>query len=70
MLTFVYFVSAVLLTGSLYLAMHGTYLTGKADDIPEWEFLRNIMSVGIFGGAIIVLIVVWVKMKQEKKKAV
>lgn len=69
MLTFIYFVSAVLLTGSLYLAMHGTYLTGKADEIPEWEFLRNIMSVGVFGGAIIVLTIVLAKMKQGKKRA-
>lgn len=67
--TAIYLVTAVLITGSLYIALHGTYLVGKADEIPEWEYLRNIMSAGVFGGALMVLIVVLIKIKQRKKTA-
>ena len=67
--TAIYLVTAALITGSLYIALHGTYLVGKADEIPEWEYLRNIMSAGVFGGALMVLIVVLIKIKQRKKTA-
>lgn len=65
--TVLYLVTAVLITGSLYFTLHGTYLVGKADEIPEWEYLRNIMSAGIFGAALIVFVVILVRIKQSKK---
>ena len=65
--TVIYLITAALITGSLYVTLHGTYLVGRADEVPEWEYLRNIMSAGIFGAAVIVLAVVIIRIKQSNK---
>lgn len=69
-LTLIYLLAAVLITASLYITTHAQYLAGKADEILEWEYLRNIMSTGVFGAALMVLIVVFIKIKQANKAAV
>lgn len=57
-LTVVYLVSAGVISGSFYLITCSGQLVGRIDEAPEWEYVRNIISFGVFASVLVVLIVI------------
>ena len=55
-LTLVYFVSFGLTSGILYILTQKNYIIGKVDEAAEWEYLRNVLSCGVFVSMIIATI--------------
>ena len=65
-----YFLTSVLIATGLFLTFSGNYIVGRLDDIPEWEFVRSIVSTGVFGAALgvgLFLTVVIIKTCKKEK---
>lgn len=68
-LALVYVVSAGLISGVLYVATHSGYILGRIDEVEEWEYFRKVLSCGIFAGAVIAAVFVFmIRRKNQKEK--
>lgn len=65
-LTMIYLVFAGLIFGTIYLTTYGGYISGKVDDVAEWEYLRNVISCGVFGSVFIVAVFIFIMQKRMK----
>lgn len=63
-----YFLISVMITVSLYLIFRRSYIIGEVDDIPEWEFIRSVISTGVFGAALAVGVFLTVVLIRAYKK--
>lgn len=52
-LSMVYFFSAAAICISLYFTTWSGYVEGKADQVDEWEYIRNVMNLGLWGSVVI-----------------
>lgn len=59
-LTIVYLLFMGLISGVLYLSTQEGYIIGKVDEVAEWEYLRNVISIGVFVSAVIVEILIFI----------
>ena len=67
-LSVVYFMSAGLVSGILYLTTHSDYIMGSVDDVAEWEYIRNILSIGVFASVFALAAFVIIIRKRESGK--
>lgn len=63
-----YFLMLTMITAGLYSTFHRNYIIGAVDDIPEWEFIRSVVSIGVFGAALAVGVLLTVKLIRVYKK--
>lgn len=66
-LTLIYGVSAGLIVGVLYALTYSAHILGRIDEVEEWEYFRKVLSCGVFGGAAIMVICVFVIQRKTKK---
>jgi len=52
-LSLVYLLSAAVITGVLYVTTCAGRIVGSVDQVEEWEWVRNALSFGIWGGVLI-----------------
>lgn len=56
MLSIGYIVSAVIIMLIVYIPTYSSYLTGRADEPAEWEYIRDVLSLGLWGGILIITV--------------
>lgn len=65
-LSLIYYISFGLIFGILYVLTHAKYIVGKIDEAAEWEYLRNVLSCGIFvSGLVIMIFIVRIQMRMK-----
>lgn len=68
-LTLAYFISFGLISGILYVLTHAKYAAGRIDEAAEWEYLRNVLSCGVFvSGLVIVIFIIRIQMRTKWNK--
>lgn len=51
-LSLTYMLSAAVICSSLFFTTWSSYIEGRADQVEEWEYIRNVMSLGLWGSVI------------------
>ena len=51
-----YIVSAVIIILITYIPTYSSYLTGRPDIPAEWEYIRDVLSLGLWGGILIIMV--------------
>lgn len=49
----IYILSAGIIMGITYIATYASHITGRVDEAMEWEYVRNVLSLGLWGGVLI-----------------
>ena len=64
----IYLLSMAVITGGVYLASWAGYIVDKVDQVDEWEYVRGGLSLGVFIGAAVTGMILFV-MKRPGTKA-
>lgn len=65
-LTGIYLLFMGAISGVLFLLTQNKNITGRVDDVAEWEYLRNVISSGVFAGAAIVIVFIFAIRRRKK----
>lgn len=68
-LAVIYIISASLISSILYLTTHSRYISGKIDEVAEWEYFRNVINCGVFISVLIVAMFVYYIQKRTQSNA-
>lgn len=65
----VYFLSAAVITGALYITTCAGEIVGRIDQVEEWECVRNALSAGVWGSILVAGILLAAKNRLKKGQA-
>lgn len=68
-LAMIYIISFSLISSILYLTTHSRYISGKIDEVAEWEYFRNVINCGVFISVLIVAMFVYYIQKRTQSNA-
>lgn len=65
----IYLLSVAVIVSVLYLTGWADAIVGAVDQVEEWEYVRGVLSIGIWGSILVVGAVIFVTSKRKKQDA-
>ena len=62
----IYILSACIIMGITYIATYASHITGRVDEVMEWEYVRGVLSLGLWGAVIIAAVYLYMVGKRDK----
>lgn len=63
--TLVYMISACFIMVVTFIPTYTNHITGKVDELFEWEYVRNVMSLGLWSGILVAAAYLYVSKKRK-----
>ena len=62
----IYILSACVIMGVTYIATYTSHITGRVDEPVEWEYVRRVLSLGLWGAVVIAAVYLYAVGKRNK----
>ena len=61
----VYLFSAAIIMGITFAATYTSYIVGRIDEVMEWEYVRKVLSLGLWGAVVIAAVYLYAARKRK-----